>query len=271
MKKIFMAMLVALIVSVQNFCGAAAIETSCFNSNRQLVYPVVHTGDVVDNGFKDWEWENFDLCLNAFADDLPFYPVAGNHDIGVKVQKYDPYLARPFLEKLPEGQTYEGGKMYYVLLREGGIELLLLCVGWDCGKAAEEREWIEEVFQQFPDTPCILVTHAFLKPDGTVFPKSQYLVNYIVAPHPTVRLVLCGHSRDSSKATVGYDDDGDGEPDRTVTMLMLNRQGKQFAYRVLTVDPLARSIDVKTYAIGKSEPLDKDENWPLTFTIENAF
>ena len=45
MKKFFMAMLVALIVSVQNFCGAATIESSCFNSNKQLVYPVVHTSD----------------------------------------------------------------------------------------------------------------------------------------------------------------------------------------------------------------------------------
>ena len=45
MKKFFMAMLVALIVGVQNFCGAASIESSFVNCNKQLVYPVVHTGD----------------------------------------------------------------------------------------------------------------------------------------------------------------------------------------------------------------------------------
>lgn len=44
MKKFFTAVLVVLIVSVQNFCGAATIESSCFNSNKQLVFPVVHTG-----------------------------------------------------------------------------------------------------------------------------------------------------------------------------------------------------------------------------------
>ncbi|MBR0260732.1 MAG: DUF4163 domain-containing protein [Selenomonadaceae bacterium] len=45
MRKIFMAMLIALIVSVQNFCGAATIEKTCFNGNEKIIYPVVHTGD----------------------------------------------------------------------------------------------------------------------------------------------------------------------------------------------------------------------------------
>ncbi|MBQ6005891.1 MAG: DUF4163 domain-containing protein [Selenomonadaceae bacterium] len=45
MRKIFIALLVALIVSVQNFCGAAKIESAKFNGNETLIYPVVH----VDN------------------------------------------------------------------------------------------------------------------------------------------------------------------------------------------------------------------------------
>ncbi len=45
MKKIFFAVLLALIVSVQNFCGAAAIESACFNGNEHLIYPVVHVED----------------------------------------------------------------------------------------------------------------------------------------------------------------------------------------------------------------------------------
>ena len=45
MKKFFLAVLLALIVSVQNFCSAATIETANFNGNEQLIYPVVHTDD----------------------------------------------------------------------------------------------------------------------------------------------------------------------------------------------------------------------------------
>ena len=45
MRKILFLTLLALIVSVQSFCGAATIESTCFNGNEKFVYPVVHTGD----------------------------------------------------------------------------------------------------------------------------------------------------------------------------------------------------------------------------------
>ncbi len=45
MQKIFFAALFALIVSVQNFCGAATIQDDCYHGQEKVVYPVVHTGD----------------------------------------------------------------------------------------------------------------------------------------------------------------------------------------------------------------------------------
>lgn len=45
MRKIFFAALIALIIGVQNFCGAATIESACFNGDEKLIYPVVHTGN----------------------------------------------------------------------------------------------------------------------------------------------------------------------------------------------------------------------------------
>lgn len=46
MRKIFFATVFALILSLQNFCGAAAaIESATLNGNETLVYPIVHTGD----------------------------------------------------------------------------------------------------------------------------------------------------------------------------------------------------------------------------------
>ena len=47
MKKIFFTALVVLIVSVQNFCGAASIESARFNGDDRLIYPVVQTGNAV--------------------------------------------------------------------------------------------------------------------------------------------------------------------------------------------------------------------------------
>ena len=45
MKKIFLTALLVLLVSVQNFCGAASIESARFNGDDRLIYPVVHTGN----------------------------------------------------------------------------------------------------------------------------------------------------------------------------------------------------------------------------------
>lgn len=44
-RKIFIATVLALLVSVQSFCSAAQIESAAFNGNEQLIYPVVHTGN----------------------------------------------------------------------------------------------------------------------------------------------------------------------------------------------------------------------------------
>ena len=45
MRKIFFATVLALIMGIQNFCGAATIESAHFSGNDKLIYPVVHTGD----------------------------------------------------------------------------------------------------------------------------------------------------------------------------------------------------------------------------------
>ena len=47
MIKNFFAVFVALLLGFQSFCGAATIESACFNDNAQIIYPVVHTGDVI--------------------------------------------------------------------------------------------------------------------------------------------------------------------------------------------------------------------------------
>lgn len=45
MRKIFFVALIALMLSVQNFCGAATIESAKFNGSDKLIYPVVQVGN----------------------------------------------------------------------------------------------------------------------------------------------------------------------------------------------------------------------------------
>ena len=229
---------------------------------------VIHSGDLVDNGFKSWQWDNFDPFLENLDPSLFFFPVAGNHDIGTQAQDYLGYLPRPFLNAYPEEQKYDGGKALYRVLSEGGDQILLLGVGWNMWRDRGAMAWIDEVLAAHPDVPCILVIHGFL-----LYETRYYdFVEQIVARHPTIRLVLCGHMDGYYTRVFTYDDDQDGVKERTVTAMMLNMQRAQdYAFRILTFDPLTHAVTVNTLRLDGTPAEDIPGRGPISFTIENAY
>ena len=229
---------------------------------------VVHTGDLVDNGFKAWQWENFTPFLEGLDKELFFFPVAGNHDIGSVVQDFTPYLKQPFLEAYPEAQKYKGGKSLYRILSAGGRDVLLLGMGWDTWRDRDALKWMDQVLASYPELPCVLVIHGFLL-SRTGYYQS---VEQMIAARPAIRLVLCGHMDDYYTQVFAYDDDGDGQKERVVNALMLNMQRQQdYAFRLLVFDPVSRSIDVRTYRLDGSLAPDMDKLGPISFTLEDAF
>lgn len=229
---------------------------------------VLHTGDITDNGYKEWQWDNFAPLLEAVHDDLFFFPVAGNHDLGTEAKNYYAYLKRPFLNEYPEEQKFEGGKMLYRILSAGGEDLLLLGVGWDSYQSAAAQRWIDQVLNDHEGMPCILVTHGFLLSNGTYIPA----VERLIASHPAIRLVICGHARDYQTRVFSYDDGGDGIIDRDVNVLMLNMQAKaDYAFRLLTFDPVTHSVTVKTLTPSGEPAADIPGAGPISFVLENAY
>lgn len=229
---------------------------------------VLHTGDITDNGFKDWQWDNTAPLLEAIHDDLFFLPVAGNHDIGTEAKNYSAYLKQPFLNDYPEEQKFEGGKMLYRVLSAGGEDILLLGAGWEAYLSAAAQRWIDRVFADHEGMPCILVTHGFLLSSGSYIPG----VEQLIAKHPAIRLVICGHARDYQTRVFSYDDDGDGTTDRDVNVLMLNMQGKaSYAFRLLTLDPVTHDVTVKTLLLDGSLAADIPGAGPISFVLNNAY
>ena len=229
---------------------------------------VLHTGDIVDNGFKQWEWDNFAPLLEAIHDDLFFFPVAGNHDIGTQAKSYSAYLKQPFLAAYAEEQKFEGGKMLYRVLSAGDEDMLLLGVGWDAYKTKSAQNWIDQVLADHADMPCILLTHGFLLSDGGYLKA----VEKLIAQRPAIRLVLCGHGRDYQTRDFAYDDNGDGAADRTVTVLMMNMQDKaSYAFRLLTFDPMTHALTVSTFNLNGAPAADIPGCGPISFTLENAY
>jgi len=241
---------------------------------------LVHTGDLVENGWNQKYWDRINAGLAEIGTDLPFIPAAGNHDVAKTKKSYEPWTAQPFMERLLPEQCYRNGEGYYACMEAGGESLVIVSLGYlSCNE--DGMAWAREVFDAHADSIGILAVHSYLS-------KSPYtaaiwtadgmrLRENVVSPCKNVRYVLCGHVRDSARHDEAFDDDGDGTEDRLVIALRHNEQDRRWPdqvgwLRMLTFDPIARSLTVNTY----SPVLDrnytvKDKIEEENFIIENAF
>jgi len=240
------------------------------------IQAVVHTGDIVENGFEPLHWTRFDLCYLQFCDQVLYFPVAGNHDIAVNRNSYEAYLERPFFAAYPPENLYENGKALYTTIEESSIKLLLIGAGWEVEE--EAAEWIDEVIAAHPDHTVILLFHSYIKSNGGFTAIGKRIFDRLVVPNQNVRLVLSGHvsERKYSGARVDeIDDDGDGVPDRSVWGLMYNYQQvvdkKSGQLRLLTFDPVDHSLTVRTYSPYTGYNYRDHAFGSSVFVIDNAF
>lgn len=245
------------------------------NAETENIRYVVQTGDITDNGFKTWQWDNFELCYGQFRDSIPYFPVAGNHDLGVKLGDYSAYLERPFLAAFPPENLFEGGKALYAELQVSGVKLLLVGACW--GAELEAIEWMQAVIAAHDDYDAvILLFHSYIRADSTYMPIGAQLYEQLVLPYPNVKLVLSGHVKGRTGVRIEeLDDDDDGDTDRRVTALMYNHNqssGRHAGFlRILNFDPLLRSITVTTYSPFSGLYYQDNDFKDAVFTLEDAF
>jgi predicted MPP superfamily phosphohydrolase len=233
---------------------------------------VVQTGDMVDNGFVQRQWDAFDECYKLFKDDIPYFAIAGNHDIGVKLQDYSAYLARPNVSSIPRRNSFERGRAVYATFEAGGTKFLLLGAGWE----SEEMsiDWMNQVLKEHKDYVAILLFHSYIYMDSSFTKQGQMMFDRVVKPNPNVRLVLCGHVSVSGARFDKVDDNGDGVYDRKVTAMLYNYQDfldNCGQLRLMTFDPVARSITVMTYSPYTNRYYWDDHFKTVEFTLEDAF
>lgn len=239
---------------------------------EQNILYVVQTGDAVDEGWVPKQWAHFDQMYDQFKDVLPYFPIAGNHDVGIKWHGYEPYLARPYMQDFPPEQSFDGGKALYTTFSAGGTDFLLLGAGWESEENA--AGWMNDVLKQHENDVAILLFHGYIRTDGTFTKVGKLMYEQVVAPNPNVRLVLCGHISGTGFRTDEFDDTGDGVPDRVVNAMLYNYQhyGENCGQlRILTFDPLARSIEVTTYSPFRNRYYKDDTFKAETFDLDHAF
>ena len=234
---------------------------------------IVQTGDLVDNGFQEKQWDSFNVLLNQFYGKIPYLPIAGNHDLGVKLENYRAYLERPFLKALPQDHVFKRGRAVYAEFSAGGQDFLLLGAGWNADVAS--AAWMNGVLRAHPNHVAILMFHSYITAKGGLSYQGNDLRDLIVAKNPNVRLVLCGHLRGNGFRAEEFDDNGDGQPDRLVNAMLYNYQGYDHTnsgqIRVLTFDTATRNIHVITYSPFTQRYYRDDHFKALEFDLEDAF
>jgi Predicted phosphohydrolases len=232
---------------------------------------IVQTGDAVDNGASDWQWEVFDEMYLQFRGKIPYISAAGNHD--VKKNGYLEYLQRAQVKDIPKENRFREGESAYSTLETSGEKFIFVAIGYGVEEASVD--WANEVLEKHRDYTAILQFHDYLQAGGRFGITGKAMFHALVEPNPNVRLVLCGHVKGVSSRIDELDDNKDGKPDRSVVQLMYdyqNAKDKCGQLRTLVFNPKDHSITVTTYSpVTKRYYRDYMFGDEVTFTLKNAF
>lgn len=214
---------------------------------------VVHTGDIVSTANSEKQWNNAKQAMNLLGG-IPYGMLAGNHDVGKKVgyKNYSKYFGQQQLSlKAYYGGTLADDRGHYDLLTLGSTQYLFVYLGYQPGE--EAISWANEVFQKYPDRVGILCAHAYLDSRSNLVGIGKLLQQRVVRPNPNVYMVLCGHRYTEDCVPVSFDDDGDGQDDRTVYQCIANyqnidKQGGSGYIRFMEIDESKGTIRFYTYS-----------------------
>ena len=178
---------------------------------------ILETGDVTEHN-QQFEWKLFADRTAKTAALVPYFACTGNHDYDWDYQGYirgregtwfSDYTAFP--ESRERVLSYfEEGKMDNIIVRNEvqghRLDVMIL----EFGPREEVRAWASDWLEEHPDIDFILMTHEFLKRDGSrvsdaesygyrLFKETtscgpETLWAEIVKPYDNVRCVLCGHN-----------------------------------------------------------------------------
>ena len=255
------------------------------NRSRMNIQYLFHNGDIIDDVALGGEWDNADKAY-AYLDraGFPYGVLAGNHDVGHlrgDYTEYWKYFGASRYENDPwYGGGYQNNRAHYDLITVNGIDFLMMYVGWGIGD--EEIEWMNDVLAQYPERVAILNFHEYLLATGGLGEEPKRVYDEVISVNPNVRMVLSGHYHNAKTVTYTFDDNKDGQTDRTVYAMLFDYQGLSEGgkgyMRLMHFDCKNGTITVRTYSPSLDDYNAKDNNGinssgvvgPEEFTISFA-
>lgn len=197
---------------------------------------------------------------------MPWAGAIGNHDTkavcvggsacpgqntNLAVRNTEGYNAAFPTSRFPRlGGTYEAGKIdnSYQTFRAGGVNWLVLSL--ELWPRAGAVNWAKTVVASHPDHNVIVVTHAYLDPDGSISGSNggygatspQYLYDNLIKQYSNIKVVLSGHVGNSAIRT-----DTGINGNKIVSMLQCYHSWTN-PVRLVEIDTAAGSVTSKVYA-----------------------
>ncbi|MEF2244795.1 S-layer homology domain-containing protein [Paenibacillus sp. IITD108] len=216
---------------------------------------IVHTGDIVDKEYQEYQWIAADKKMKILEDaNIPYGVLAGNHDVGHQnndYTKYYEYFGDWRFKDMPTfGGSYKNNRGHYDLVSAGGNDFIIVYMGW--GLADEEIEWMNEVVSKYPERKAILALHEYLLVSNNRAPIADKIYEKVVLPNKNVFATLSGHYHDSQLKINEVDDNGDGIVDRKVYQILADYQGAAEGglgfIRLMQFDIENNKLHMKTYS-----------------------
>lgn len=260
---------------------------------------VVHEGDLVEVSWDLEQWDFARAAMGLLDDQVPYIIAPGNHDYGRTYEErnsrsrtthLDTYFPQDLFLSMPTfGGFYEDGARIdnsYQTFEHAGQRWLVLAL--EFGPRLSVLTWANAVLDEHPDHLAIVVTHAYLYPDGTRYdyerlgdaqkfnPKSyplddqgstdgQDLWDTVIRRHANVVAVLCGHAlEDGLGYTVSY---GLGEVHEILSNYQMNKDGGGGYLRLMQFDTATSRVQVSTYSPERDDfKSDPDNEFELDYS-----
>ena len=248
------------------------------NRERLNIAFLVHEGDIVQADAPE-EWAIAKEAMSMLDGKVPYSMCLGNHDMGFekadnkyggniavnRTTQFNKYFPREEFSKRREfGGTFDPDRHdnSWYHFEAAGLKFLIIALEYN--PRDEVLEWANRIASKRPDHRVIVLTHAYLLPNGKRSTNKlklkgnngEQMWQKFVRKHRNIFMVLCGHHcGEAALTTTG--DHGNQVHQILSDYQHLNNGGESWL-RYMVFQPKANRISIYTY----NPALDKFKKGP---------